>query len=252
MKINDTSDICPAVFCLFAHGKTTGIVLDSGECTTSAIPVYDGTPIARASKQLNFGGRDISEYIQRHLSQHAISFTSVGDLDALDKIKREACYCGAPPDSMHAKSYRMPDGTSVELDDWDDFPAHAPQQFFFDPTQLDWDDTELEDSVHDTLHAAVMECPIDTRRDMWGNTILSGGNTLFSGFADTLYKKLKPLPGCRNVNLKLRADANRDTQAWLGASVVATMDSFMDNLISQEAYEEEGPEVVHKLNIFSL
>ena len=87
---------------------------------------------------------------------------------------------------------------------------------------------------------------------MWGNTILSGGNTLFSGFADTLYKKLKPLPGCRNVNLKLRADANRDTQAWLGASVVATMDSFMDNLISQEAYEEEGPEVVHKLNIFSL
>ena len=29
-------------------------------------------------------------------------------------------------------------------------------------------------------------------------------------------------------------------------------DSFMNTVISQETYEDEGPEVVHKLNIFAM
>ena len=32
----------PAVMSLYAQGKTTGLVLDSGECTTSVFPVYEG------------------------------------------------------------------------------------------------------------------------------------------------------------------------------------------------------------------
>ena len=93
------------------------------------------------------------------------------------------------------------------------------------------------------------------------------------------------------MNLKIVANGNRDIMAWQGASVIASMDSFMNvraraplplpnphptpppsslllsfsprrrlshalavlqTLISQEVYDEEGPEVVHKLNIFAL
>lgn len=45
----------PAIFCLYAQGKTSGVVLDSGECVTSAIPVFDGYAIAAAAEQLPFG-----------------------------------------------------------------------------------------------------------------------------------------------------------------------------------------------------
>lgn len=52
--------------------------------------------------------------------------------------------------------------------------------------------------------------------------------SMYKGFAETLYKKLKPLPGCRGVNLKVVANGNRDIMAWQGASVIASMDSFMN------------------------
>ena len=239
----------PAVFCLYAQGMTTGVVVDSGECITSAIPVYDGIPIASAAKQLNFGGRDISAYLERHLQTRGVDVKSLADLNIVDTIKKEVCVCGVPADDGH-ETYEMPDGKKIEIDA--DFPVNAAQQFFFNPLQLDWDDTDMEEALHDVLHSTIMNCPMDSRRDLWGNTILTGGNTMFKGFAESLYKKLKPLPGCRNVNLKIKADAARDNQAWVGASVVASMDSFMNNLIPAEVYDEEGPEVVHKLNIFSL
>ena len=35
------------------------------------------------------------------------------------------------------------------------------------------------------------------------------------------------LLGCRGVNLKIIANGNRDIMAWQGASVIASMDSFM-------------------------
>ena len=77
----------------------------------------------------------------------------------------------------------MPDGTEVTIDasadedDDDAFPFNAPHKFFFDPLKLDWSDTSMEFSVHDRLHEAVMQSPIDGRRAMWGNCVIAGGNT---------------------------------------------------------------------------
>ena len=42
------------------------------------------------------------------------------------------------------------------------------------------------------------------------------------------------------------------TTAWVGGSVVAQLGSFRDQMLLAEDYEEEGPDLVHKLNILSL
>ena len=148
------------------------------------------------------------------------------------------------------KSYSLPDGEEIVIDE--EFPEKVASQFFFSPLKLDWADTELEESVHERLHTAVMNSPIDSRRAMWGNCVIAGGNTKFAGFAETLYRNLKPLEGCRNVDLKIHAPDNREHSAWLGGSVIASMDSFMQTLIPLEVYDEEGPDVVQQLNIFSM
>ena len=209
----------PAIFCLYAQGKTNGVVLDSGECVTSAIPVFDGYAIAAAAQQLPFGGRDITAYIEKYLlaKDDELSIKSLADFNAVEAIKKGCCYCGQAAAPDPDVSYKMPDGTEVEIDgdfttqdgyEIDD-PASVPHKFFFDPLKLDWGDTSMEFSVHDRLHEAVMQSPMDGRRAMWGNCVIAGGNTMFNGFAETLYKKLKPLPGCRGVNLKIVANANR-------------------------------------------
>lgn len=38
----------PGIQCLYAHGLTSGLVLDSGTCITSAIPVIDGFCVKHA------------------------------------------------------------------------------------------------------------------------------------------------------------------------------------------------------------
>ena len=105
----------PAVFCLFAQGKTTGVVLDSGECLTSAIPIYDGTPFPMASQCLNFGGRDISQYIERHFEATGIDINSLADLNILDTIKQECCVCGIPDDDLVSEILCTPLSLSLSL-----------------------------------------------------------------------------------------------------------------------------------------
>ena len=60
----------PAILSLYAAGKVSGVVIDSGECNTSIMPVYDGYPIAHAVQCMNFGGRDISHYLAECAAPH--------------------------------------------------------------------------------------------------------------------------------------------------------------------------------------
>jgi len=136
-------------------------------------------------RQLPFGGRDITSYIERYLIENCeedLAIKSLADFNIIDRIKRECCYCGTGGQSEHEDSYEMPDGTEIKVDgaagaEDDGFPFTVPHKFFFDPLKLDWADTSMEFSVHDRLHEAVMQSPIDGRRAMWGNCVIAGGNT---------------------------------------------------------------------------
>jgi hypothetical protein len=70
--------VLPAVQSLYATGKITGLVVDSGEAQTCMVPVYDGYLINSAVKTMPFGGRDISECISREVGKAAEFGSSAG------------------------------------------------------------------------------------------------------------------------------------------------------------------------------
>ena len=53
----------PQATVLFASGKTTGVVLDSGDGVTHVVPVYEGYSINHAYGRIDLGGRDVTEHL---------------------------------------------------------------------------------------------------------------------------------------------------------------------------------------------
>ena len=47
--------------------------------------------------------------------------------------------------------------------------------------------------VHETSYNSIMKCDIDIRKDLYANTVLSGGTTMYPGIADRMQKEIQHL-----------------------------------------------------------
>lgn len=135
------------------------------------------------------------------------------------------------------KSYELPDGQIINIGSE---RFRAPEVLF----QPSFIGSELK-GVHEQLYSSINKCDIDIRKELYNNTLLSGGTTMYPGITERLTKELKLLVPTA-MSVRIIAPPERKYSVWIGGSILASLSSFNSMWITKQEYDETGAQIVHR------
>lgn len=247
----------------------TGTVIDSGDGVTHVIPVSDGYVIGGSIKSMDLAGRTVTQFIQNLLREREEDIPNGQQQEVAKAIKEKWCY--VCPDiakefgrydlkpSEWIKTYEgVNDITKKPFKVDVGYERFLGPEVFFNP-EIFSNDEPL--SLPIQVDQCVQSTPVDCRRGLYKNIVLSGGSTMFKDFSKRLQRDVRKFVDNRQEkSIQLGGDAAKNVQVipidvrvishgmqryavWFGGSMLSSTADFYKACHSKAQYEEFGPSI---------
>ncbi|KAK2153633.1 hypothetical protein LSH36_291g08063 [Paralvinella palmiformis] len=251
----------------------TGTVIDSGDGVTHIIPVAEGYVIGSCIKHIPIAGRDITFFIQQLLRERESNIPPEQSLETAKAIKERFCYV-CPDivkefnkyDNDFTKWVKQYEGVhsitrkkfSVDVG----YERFLGPEIFFHP---EFANPDFMTPISETLDNVIQNCPIDVRRGLYKNIVLSGGSTMFRDFGKKIQRdvrrlvdarlrlseelsggRLKPKP----VEVQVISHQMQRYAVWFGGSMLACTPEFYQVCHTKADYDEYGPSICRHNPVF--
>jgi actin-related protein len=252
-----------APLAMYAAGKLTGCVVDSGHMSTSVFPVSQGFQIANACIKTAHGGHHLTQLLHSLLSARDIlsgsnvyksilnSQRGRSGLDVARYLKES--YCSVDPvfepsqlfQPEDDEEYQLPDGNTIfigkEL-------TRVGEAMFHPIMSQDLFDLEEERPLQNLVLDSIKNCSLELRKNLLSNVVLCGGNSHMPGLQQRLKAELKAVvPFSIAASVDVTVARGGDDAVWIGGSILAQLSGFQNHWITASEYTECGPSVVHEL-----
>lgn len=254
-----------------AGRNLTGVVIDSGDGVTHVIPVAEGYVIGSCIKHIPIAGRSITSFIQNLLREREIGIPPEQSLETAKAIKERHCYM-CPNLAKEFNKYDTEPGkyikqyTGVNAITKKEFTVDVGYERFLGPEIFfhpEFANPDFTVPISETVDNVVQNCPIDTRRDLYRNIVLSGGSTMFKDFGKRLERDIKKsVDGRLRVTEALSGQTPKPIEVqvishqmqryavWFGGSMLASTPDFYQVAHTKAQYDEYGPSICRHNPVF--
>ena len=229
----------------YANGRINAIVIDFGLTSVRVAIVINGAILDGSLIQINVGGRDVTDYQMKLMTERGYSFTTTAERDIVRDIKEKLGYAVSDiKDALgnfkttNEKTYEMPDGQCVTLGS----ESFRINEVFFAPSIIGKDCLSLQNAVA----VAISRVSPSLRSNLLANIIFSGGPACTPNLKSRLVAELnKVLPINLRSSIKVRVAPEAKYASWIGASILSDLSVSTSNYqryLTQADYDAYGPD----------
>ncbi|KAI0212711.1 Actin-related protein 10 [Lamellibrachia satsuma] len=266
---------------LFTLGIPSGLVIDVGQKETQVMPVFEGVLLLKAWQALPVAGEAIEKNLEAHLLEGCnvktdqsadkplSSVMSSVPQSVLEDIKVRCCFVTKLSRAKQLQAVGQGTGDkdevsvaamvrfwllqSLHLPLGVDYPLdgstvlHIVGKIRENACEVLFERDAEETSVATLLLEAILKSPVDARKILAENIVVTGGTSMLLGFKARLAEELRDLREKPRYKERLFVDAfkfhsppaKENYVAWLGGAIFGALEVLPSRSVTREMYHTD-------------
>ncbi|MES1905036.1 MAG: hypothetical protein MHPSP_001532 [Paramarteilia canceri] len=218
---------------LYSYGKSSGLSVDISYMNTRIFGYWDAFKLNDVKEINCMGGYQLEKLFSDELLKKGITLDrNNSQIDIIRNMIENYCFISKKSPintSIEPIKIKLPDCSEITLAN----ELCDLTESYFNPESFYIEAKSLSQSIKDAIGRA----PIDIRKSLFKNILLSGGSSMLKNLD---FRINNELPN----HFRVLSSDDRNYSTWFGGSIVSSIDSL--EWIKKSDYMEIGPSIVNR------